>query len=335
MKLKRILPITIILLLCQLTTWSQEVSKVGTSAAPFLQIGVGSRAAGLGEAYTAVANDASAMYWNPAGLDRYTLNDAAFNYVDWFAGMKFVNFGAVIHSGELGSFGLSVTSFSTPEMVVRTVEEPEGLGTRFDAADLALGLSYSKKLTDRFSFGMTLKYINRRIWHMNATSVAMDFGIMYTLPWDKITLGMSILNFGQKLQMQGVDAIVFTDIDETITGNNTQIMTNLYTKEWSLPLSFRFGLAYRALEIENNKLLITADYIHPNDNFSSINVGCELTVFDCFALRSGYKSILIDTDMSGLTFGAGIKYDFVGIDYSYTKVEYLDYTQQISVKLNF
>ena len=335
MKQKQILSIALILLVWQSLSWAKDVSKIGTSAAPFLQIGVGSRASALGEAFTGIADNATGIYWNPSGIDRYSNNDASFNYSDWFAGMKFFNAAGVIHLGDIGSFGISVTSFSTEQMVVRTVAEPEGIGTRFNAADLAMGITYAKNLTDRFSFGATFKYISRRIWHMNADAVAMDFGIMYTLPWKQVTLGMSILNFGTKLQMQGVDAVVFTDIDPTITGNNTQIMANLYTKEWSLPLNFRFGLAYDVFDFADNKFKLAADYIHPNDNFSSVNIGGEYNFMNIFFIRAGYKSLMLEEDVAGLTFGGGINYNFIGIDYSYVKMKYFDYTQQFSLNVKF
>jgi len=331
MKIKTL--ITFVLLYSIYTTG--QVSKVGTTAAPFLQIGVGSRAAALGEAYTAVANEAASLYWNPAGIDFFSSNEVQFNYSDWLADMKFLNAIAVLHLEGFGSFGLSVTSLSTPEMVVRTVDYPEGIGSRFDAADIALGLSYSKKLTDRFAFGATFKYINRRIWNMNANAIAMDFGIIYKLPIENMQLGMSILNFGSKLQIQGSDAMVYSDIAEDVIGNNTQILSQLMTKEWALPLSLRFGLSYKVIDVEQHQLLLASDYIHPNDNFSSINLGGEYGFLNHFFVRVGYKSLMLDNAEDGLTYGGGIKYAFFGIDYSYVKMKHLKYVQQFSLKISF
>jgi len=312
-----------------------QVSKVGTSAAPFLQIGVGSRALALGEANTSISDDASALYWNPSGIDFFTSNEVQFNYSDWFAGMKFYNALAVFHAGDIGSFGISVTSLSTPEMVVRTVEYPEGIGTRFDASDMAMGVSYAKSITDRFAFGATFKYINRRIWNMNASAIAMDFGIIYKLPVDNMQLGMSILNFGSKLQMQGTDGMVFTDIAEDVIGNNTQILSHLMTKQWPLPLSLRFGLSYKILNTDLHTLTLASDYIHPNDNFSSLNAGAEYGFLDHFFLRAGYKSLMLEDSEEGLTFGGGAKYSFMGLDYSYVKMKHLNYIQQFTLKMNF
>lgn len=335
MTLKRILPVIIILLSCNSFSLGQGISKIGTTAAPFLQIGAGSRASALGEAYTAVSEDASALYWNPSGIDCYKNNDLSFNYSDWFAGMKYMYAAGVLHLDGIGSFGLSVTSFSTPEMQVTTVDEPDGLGTRYDAADLALGISYAKKLTDRFSFGSTFKYVSRRIWHESATAIAMDFGITYQMPIKNLQIGMAILNFGSKLKMEGSDLAVLYDPDPSSTGNNDQIIADQHTKEWALPLSFRFGASYKAIESEYNHLIIAADYIHPNDNFSSFNVGAEYGFMEYFYARVGYKSIMLEDTEQNMTFGFGVKYFPFGADYSYIKMKNLGYVQQFSLNLNF
>jgi len=335
MTLKRILLIVIILTVWNSFSLSQGVSKIGTTAAPFLQIGAGSRATALGEAYTGVSQDASTMYWNPSGIDCYKDNDVIFNYSDWFAGMKYMYAGGVLHLEGIGSFGLAVTSFSTPEMVVTTVDEPDGIGTRYDASDLCLGVSYAKKLTDRFSFGASFKYISRRIWHENASAIAMDFGITYQLPVQGLQLGMSILNFGSKLKLEGSDLAVLYDADPTSSGNNDGTLADQHVKEWALPLSFRAGLSYKVFQNEYNSFMLAGDYIHPNDNFSSVNVGGEYGFMNYFFARVGYQHIFLDDSEQGLTFGAGVKYFPFGVDYSYVKMKNLGYVQQFSVNILF
>ena len=339
--MKQILPAhtalwTMILFLSFLTLANcQEVSKVGTTAAPFLEIPVGSRATAMGESYTAITDGAESMYWNPSGIGWFKENEASFNYNDWFAGMQYFYVAGILHLGDVGSFGASVTSLSTPYMNVTTIDYPDGIGQQFNAADIALGVTYARKITDRFSFGTTFKYIDRRIWDMSATAIAMDFGISYQLPWKNVKLGMSILNFGSKLQMQGVDAIVMHDLDPTMAGNNDQIMADLHTSQWNLPLSIRFGLAYQVIKSKDHEVLLAADYIHPNDNFSSVNVGAEYGFINHFFIRAGYEALGVPGSQEGLTLGGGIKYEFVGVDYAYVKTKYLGYVQQFSVDVKF
>lgn len=335
--MKRIIPLIIILSLCTFAraTAGDPISKRGTSAAPFLELGVGARAMGMGQAFTAVANDASTIYWNPAGMERLSGSAIGFNYMNWIASMKFVHAAMILKAGPAGSFGISVTDLSTPEMLVRTVQEPEGLGMRFDAADMAIGVSYAKELTDRFAFGATVKYIDRRIWHMEATALAADFGLLYSLPWQGVQLGISITNFGSKLQMQGVDLDKSIDIDPATAGNNTAQLSELRTKEWALPLQFRFGLSYDLFKTESNAITLAADYLHPNDNDPSVNGGLEYSFDDLLMLRAGYQSLMLPDAEEGPTFGLGLHYGGVRFDFSYNTMEHLGYVDQFTLQIDF
>jgi hypothetical protein len=255
--------------------------------------------------------------------------------MNWIADMDFIYAGLVIKAGSAGTFGVSVTSLSTPEMLVRTVDQPEGLGWRFDAADMAIGLSYAKNLTDRFTFGGSFKYIQRRIWHMEANAIAADFGILYSLPWRGARIGMSITNFGSKLQMQGVDAVVPTDIDPTMAGNNGTVLAQLRTKEWALPLTFRFGVGYDVIKSANHKVVVAADYLHPNNNEESANVGIEYGFHETLTLRAGYQSLFMQDAEEGLTLGLGLNQSGIGFDYAYSAFVHLGNVHQFSVRIVF
>jgi hypothetical protein len=335
--MKRVFCIGLLLALCVVTLERAvaSVTKRGTTAAPFLEIAVGPRAVAMGGAFTAVANDGASLYWNPAGIDRFARDEVGFNYSQWIAGMDFMYAGAVLHVQDVGSFGVSVTSLATQEMEVRTVDYPEGLGTRFDAADIAIGASYARALTDRFSFGATFKYIQRRIWHMDASAIAADFGILYTLPWNRARLGMTITNFGSKLKMSGVDADVLTDVDPSMAGNNTSVLAQLRTKEWALPFTLRFGVSVDVLRSEQNDVIIAADYEHPNSNDESVNVGAEYCFNKLLSLRAGYQSFLVPDTEEGLTLGIGVQYGGIAIDYSYMDMVHLGYVQQFGARINF
>src|SRR5689334_19512550 len=143
----------------------QAVTKVGTTSAKFLSIAVGARAVGMGGAFVAVADDPSAMYWNPGGIARLGQSEALFSHAAWVAGMSF-NYGGVILPVEnVGVFGVNVTSLSMDEMERTTVEQPEGTGQLFSAGSFAVGVSYARNLTDWFSIGTNVKYINEHIWN--------------------------------------------------------------------------------------------------------------------------------------------------------------------------
>ena len=132
---------------------TESISKTGTTSAQFLKIGADARGASMGNAFTAMSGGISSMYWNPAGMTSIRKMEAIFLSSDWIAGITY-NYAAFgLNLGNSGIIGFSMTSLSTPEDVVRTVEKPSGTGEYFDANDLALNISYARRLTNKFSLG--------------------------------------------------------------------------------------------------------------------------------------------------------------------------------------
>ena len=138
------------LVICSLTilfvfypVYGQDVTKVGTSSAVFLGIDIGARASAMGGAFVAVANDLTAIYWNPAGIARLESPQLALIHTQWIVDTKF-DWGAMsIPLGRFGTIGLNVTSLSHDDMEIRTIEQPEGTGEFFGAGDLSVGLTYA------------------------------------------------------------------------------------------------------------------------------------------------------------------------------------------------
>jgi len=108
--------------------FNSNVSKVGTIAASFLEIDVGARAVGMGGAFVAVADDATAIFWNPAGLSRLKSSEAIIIRTNWLVETYFDFAGFVSPLGRWGTVAASITSLSTDEMDVRTVQFQEGTG---------------------------------------------------------------------------------------------------------------------------------------------------------------------------------------------------------------
>ena len=284
-----------------------DVSKSGTAVATFLEIPVGAAAIGMGSAYVGVANDATALYWNPAGCALLTKNEFNVSHTNWIADTKFDFGGVVLPLGEFGTLGLSFTSLTMADMKVRTVEQPEGTGEYFSAGDMAAGITYSRKLTDRFAIGFTGKYINESIWHESANAFALDAGTTFkTDLFGGMAIGASIMNFGTKMQMAGRDARQFISVDQTKEGSNNQIPTQIELNSWDLPFLFQFGVATNAIQRENYRWTVAIDALHPSDNFESMNVGTELAYQDFFFLRTGYQSLFLDQSEGGFSFGVGI-----------------------------
>lgn len=330
--------ILIILMTLSVSLFGQ--SKTGSTAAPFLNIGIGPRSIAMGGAFIATANDVSSLYWNPAGAARMNKSGALFTHSQWFADIAYNWAGAVINMDDAGVVGISVTNLDYGDMEITTLAESDGTGGTFTANDLAIALTYSKNLTDRFSIGGTVKYISQNIWNSSASAFAVDLGVLFRSDIYGLRIGATISNLGGDMQISGSDLNVQHDVDPTQYGNNDQILATLNTDKWPLPLTFKIGVAMDVLDVENHKITFALDALHPSDNKESINVGAEYLVFDMIALRGGYKSLLLENSEEGLTLGFGVKYDFapqltILFDYAYQQFGILKDAQHFSVGVNF
>lgn len=332
--------LAILILTLFLSTAAYSQSKVGSTAAPFLNIGIGSRAVAMGGAFTATANDVTALYWNPAGIARMESSGAYFSHTKWFADINFNYAGAALNMGGMGTVGAFVTYLDYGETEVTTLREPDGTGEKYGAKDMVLGLSYAMNLTDRFSIGGNVKYINQSIWNSSASAFAIDLGVLFHSEIYGLRIGASITNFGSDMTMDGKDLFVLYDIDPNIFGNNDQILAKLKTEGYPLPLTFKVGVAMDVVNLAEHRLTIGVDALHPNDNSESLNIGGEYVFNNLIALRAGYKSLFLDNAEEGLTLGVGINYDFapnlgISFDYAYQEFGILKNTQYFSVGIRF
>lgn len=312
----------------------------GSSAGQFLKIGVGARAEGMGSAFVAVSNDASAIYWNPAVISRLENNSALFSHTYWLAETSHNFAGIIVKLMNGHSLALNYTSLTMDDMQVTNEFYQEGTGEYFSVSDMALGISYAFNLTNDFSVGFTAKYILQNIWHMNASAFALDVGIFYLTPVEGLSLGMSITNVGSKIKYEGEDNFIYYSFDPFKHGNNDKIFSEIKMDSWDLPLTFRVGLAYRILKSEINNIVISADAVHPNDYNEYVNVGIEYSFRKTIFLRSGYKSLFKIDSEEGLTAGVGLLYyitDFIPmkVDYSYSDFGRLKEVHKISVEVGF
>jgi len=220
-------------------------------------------------------------------------------------------------------------------MEITTEEEPNGTGRLFGARDIALGVSFSRNFTDRFSFGITAKYIEQSIWNETANGLAFDVGTQYKLDFQNLTIAMSMRNFGADLKYEGDDLIVVHDLSEELPQNR---LTNarLETAAYQLPLNFQVGIAVDVYESDFIKVRSGIDAVHPNDNSERINFGTEIAVYNSLFLRGGYKFNYDDEDF---TFGAGVALPFQGtsfkFDYAYSIYDILPSIHRISVGVTF
>lgn len=298
-------------------------TKVGTTAAQFLGVSVGPRAIAMGSAYVAEASDATSLYWNPGAFQQAGKTQLVFSNTDWLVGTKFRWFGFMLNLGDENALGVHLTQLDYGEEEVTTVAAPNGTGERWNAQDLAIGVSYCRRLTDRFSMGGTVKYIEQRIWNESASTFAFDLGLLFVTGFNDMRLGVSMSNFGGELTMSGRDLLQQVDIDPSNSGSNKSLVGNLKTDPWAIPLLFRVGVAMDAYKDDIFRLTVAADALRPNDNEESVNVGGEFAWNDMIYLRGGYKSLFGTDAEEGISLGAGLKYTAEGlgsleVSYAYT-----------------
>lgn len=328
-------------LLVSFPAWGREVTKAGTTSAAFLNIDQGARGVGMGSAFVSVVDDISATYWNPAGIARMKGGQASFSNTQWIADIAYNHAAVAVPVGGVGTLGVSAQFLTMGDMERTTTMEPEGTGETFSAGSYAFVLSYGRNLTDRFSIGFNAKYVQEKIFHMNARGVAFDVGTLFDTQLEGLRLGMSISNYGTKMQMSGQDVLVQKDIDATVSGNNPNINANLQTDKWDMPLLFRVGMSVDVLKgLYDSNLTLAVDALHPNDDVESVNVGAEYVFHDMVALRAGYKSLFAKDSEEGLTFGGGVNYRMFGasslvLDYAWGDFGVLKEIQKFSIGLTF
>ena len=316
------------------------ITKVGTTAAQFLKLGVGARAIGMGGSFVAEASDLSAIYWNPAGLAKLSGAAVAFNHTQYLADVSYSVASFGVNLGAIGSVGASLIYLDSGDMAVRTTAQPTGTGERFKVQDLALQLTYGRNLTDRFSIGGTLKYIREQIWHSSASAMAFDVGVLFTTPFRDLRLGATMANFGPKMQMTGRDILFSTDPGVEQSGNVEVVNAQYLTSEHPLPLIFRVGLAWDALSTSDHRVVVLSDAAHPNDNSEYVNFGAEYAFRDLVFLRSGFRNTFETDGEQGLTLGAGLNLRIdrsirARMDYAYADFGLLEQTHWYSFQLTF
>ncbi|HVP36940.1 MAG TPA: PorV/PorQ family protein [Terriglobales bacterium] len=331
--------IACVLLLCANMALAADISKVGTSGAQFLKIGVGAQNIGKGEAVTASIADVTSVFWNPAGLASLRGSELSFTHTEWIAEINYdnISYGFPLGSGVGGIF---VGILSMPNFEETTVEQPEGTGVSFTCYDLVVGASYSRRITDRLTTGINAKLVRQVIWELSANGVAFDAGFQYETGFKSLKLGMSMLNFGSTMSYTGQqlkhEAQIFPDAPPTYQDVPVQVESESYP----LPLTFRIGLAYNFLENENNLLTANLDGIQPNDGRELGALGLEYSYKKTFFVRLGYEYCSETGYERGFTAGAGLNYKLstnfnAKFDYAYADFGRLDQVHRFTFGIGF
>jgi len=305
-----------------------DVFAQGEATVLFLMINPGARQGGMGEAGVALADDANAIYWNPAGLafqyrdpETDKKGEITLMHVNWLPqfnlGDMYYDYAAGrYYIPDVGTVGLSIQFMNYGESIWTSDTGPEELG-RFSSNETAVTTSYALKLKQNLGLGVNLKYIYSRLSPIKvsaeqgkgiASSFAVDLGILYLPDFaKKLRFGLNLSNVGPKI----------TYIDKAQAD--------------PLPTNLRLGFAYHIVKSQYNTLTFVYD---------TNRLGLEYWYTNLIALRAGF---FYEAPNAGgrkfYTFGGGLRYSIFGFDFSYIYASVDDHplsdTMRFSLDIKF
>lgn len=310
------------------------IKKVGQTGLQFLKVDMSARSAGMGGAFVMVGSDATAMFYNPAGLAYVNSGfDVFATSTQWIADISYSAGGLAYSLGNLGTVGLNFVSADYGTImgtVVSDVEAGYEKTGNLDVGALSVGAVYARQLTNKFMVGGQVRYAYQHLGSSiipaavegeteeienEVTGLAYEIGtIFYPGLFSSLRMGMSIKNFSPQFKYQ--------------------------EEVFQLPLTFVMGFAVDVFEIlgmgGSNSLLLAMDAIHPRDYTERIHLGAEFVFLNMVALRAGYK---FNYDVESLSLGGGINYSMGGIglkiDAAYSLMEDFKNVMRFTIGASF
>jgi hypothetical protein len=345
---------------------NQDNTAYGTTAAEFLLFGAGARGTALGGAFSSIAQDVSALYYNPAGIALLPRAAAMIGTYDYVADTRY-SWGGIAFpfSGGSRSVGIQLGTYGFKDQQVFTVEQPEGTGATYSVSETFAGLTFAQNFSDRFSAGITAKGIFDNLGTASGQAFAVDFGTNFhsSLSGHPVRFSFVVSNLGTNLSYTGQALEVESPRDpipgEPDVPSNPQ-PSNLRTTGYNLPTIFRVGLAYDLITGDNNRLTLISDFNQPNNNGAGFSAGGEWMTQRLgnsnfgFAVRGSYSysaannlspvdpnttALSDEENLQGLALGGGLNYGSgnfnLGLDYAWKYLGVLGSTNFFSVSLGW
>jgi hypothetical protein len=328
--------------------------RIATAGATELLIPVGARTTALSGANMAGVSGVDALYWNPAGV---ALSDktaeAMLSYQNWIGDINVSYLAATTNLGTLGNLGLSVKTLNFGDIMETTVENPEGTGLTFSPSYLTVGLTYSRKMTDRILFGTTAKVVSEKIMGSSASGIGFDFGLQYVSPVSGLKLGVALTNFGGNMKFEG------SELEQRVVLPGTEAGTVLSsvavpTAKFEMPSQLKIGVSYDVALGESMGLDLMGSFVNNAYAFDQYIVGAEYDFNNMLFIRASYslayKEGLEDQGVEngfasatedylfGPAFGLGLKFGKsipLMLDYAYQLTEFFDDTQWFCLSVGF
>lgn len=302
--------------------------QVGTAGYTFLKIPVSARQAALGETYISLENDgANAVFSNPALIPAVGQYGLSFSYANWWADMQHYAVSGVVNMGNYGALGIGIVRLDIGDIqgtVLNTGSDVSGFYIdtgSYTVGDYAVSLSYGKQLTDRFSFGVTMKYVREGFDNVtladgtsrqiSSSNILGEVGTLYKTGWRSLRIAAFVQNFGNDSRYERDD--------------------------FQMPTNFRVGLGYDFFTAPASPIVVTflAEAVHPTDYTERLSMGLEAVIMKSVVLRGGYQ---FNHDTREYSTGAGLNFTVggfrSGLDIAYSQMEYLDDVIRFSLRLD-
>jgi opacity protein-like surface antigen len=304
-------------MLISLQSYAQGVDKIAQTGMKWLDIPIGARPASLGNAYMAGAPDASSVFWNPAATALVTGTHVFLSQTQWIADINVLAASGTYEVPDIGTFGVHFMNVSWGTIRATQFNGQatlyDEMGT-FEPTDFAIGITYAKQISAKFSVGSNVRYIHENLLgdfvgaegsmanpeevRAQMDNIAIDLATLFYTGYKDLRFGVSVKNLSTEKAYR--------------------------FETFPLPLTFTFGIAMdlaQAYFLEQGSpqsLTLLVDAVHPRDFSERVHVGLEYSYDKMFFLRGGYKT---NQDEQGLTLGGGIDVEIsdfsLGVDYSY------------------
>jgi len=340
----------------------EDNTRFGGTSAVFLTLPGDARGAALGGSYASLVTDISSVFYNPAGLAMMGSNQAMFGYTSYIADTRHITAAAgwSLRGGE-AALGVSLSNFGFNDAPVYTEIDQEGNGETYNVSNTAVGITGSLQFSDRFSAGITGRYVTEQLGRVSQSGFTVDFGTNYhgEVGGRPLRASFIVLNYGTSFQAKG--AALNDDVDPIDDGMGVEpTPVQLRTSAFEPPTQFRVGVAYDVLAAANNRLTLLSEFFQPNDSDPGVGFGAEFSARVSEGLNAalrgsyGYQGDNADTDVTGFAFnsdvdsdqaldglslGAGINWQIgawnVGVDYAFRHMGILPNVNMFSVKLGW
>jgi len=283
-------------------------SADGGDAGAFLKNGIGVRPISMGKAFVAIADDANAGYWNPAGLAILSTKKLSAMYSNPMnyaligdAGVKDIGYHtvSVAYPMRFGSVGLNLAYLSVGDIYV--VKDASGpTGEKFEDKELGVIASYASTITDQIHLGVNLKFIRQRVWEDKGSGMGLDLGGLYE-PLYNLTFGLML----QDLIEPKIKLLETAD---------------------SIPRKIKLGVSYRLMD---DRVLVAAGIDKASGRSPKLHAGTEVEPMKDLALRVGYT-----TDTGEISAGVGVRVSIMQLDYGLGFLN-LGSTHRVSLTVSF